>query len=74
MKAAETTIPIATRSKLGKTRSRDSSVCKGSDYDSDELEFLRAVDDYKRNTGRAFPAWTEILAVFKTLGYRKVPL
>jgi hypothetical protein len=46
----------------------------GSDYTENELEFLRAVDTYKRETGRAFPTWTEVLNVLVSLGYRKVPL
>jgi hypothetical protein len=35
------------------------------------LEFLQAVDEYKRRTGKAFPTWTEILEILKSLGYRK---
>jgi hypothetical protein len=35
------------------------------------LEFLQAVDEYKRKTGKAFPTWTEILEILKSLGYRK---
>lgn len=62
-------IPIATRTKGH--RSRCQQVATGADYTPDELEFLTAVDAYKRQTGRAFPAWTEILALFVSLGYKK---
>ena len=40
---------------------------------SDELlEFVLAIDDYKRANNRPFPAWSEVFEVIKYLGYRKV--
>lgn len=42
----------------------------GSQYDADEIEFLQAMDRFKRT--RPFPTWTEVLQVLKSLGYRKV--
>lgn len=44
----------------------------GSEYAADEVEFLMAVEAYKRNYRRPFPTWTEVLKVLKSLGYRKV--
>lgn len=41
------------------------------DYSDDEREFQMAVDRYKRAARRPFPALSEILAVLKSLGYRK---
>lgn len=38
----------------------------------EQLEFLKAVDEYKRVNNRPFPTWTEILDVVLYLGYRKV--
>ncbi len=35
------------------------------------IEFITAVDEYKRKRGRPFPSWSEILEVVKQLGYRK---
>lgn len=43
----------------------------GSEYTAEELEFLRAMDRYKRERRRPFPAWSEVLAVLKSLGYQK---
>jgi hypothetical protein len=40
-------------------------------YSDDELEFLRAMDRYKRERRRPYPTWTEVLAVLKSLGYGK---
>jgi hypothetical protein len=37
----------------------------------DEIEFVRAVDRYKRKFNRQFPTWSEILAIVKELGYTK---
>lgn len=42
-------------------------------YDADEIEFLQAVDRYKREKSRPFPTWAEVLEVLKSLGYRKEP-
>ncbi len=42
----------------------------GSTYDADEVEFLKAMELFKRS--RPFPTWSEVLRVLKGLGYRKV--
>lgn len=38
----------------------------------EQLEFLKAMDEYKRVNTRPFPTWTEVLDVVLFLGYRKV--
>lgn len=43
----------------------------GSEYDADDLEFLKAMDEYRRDFKRPFPGCSEYLAVLKSLGYRK---
>ncbi len=42
--------------------------------DDESLEFIRAIEKFKFEKGRAFPSWTEVLTILKTLGYRKVAL
>jgi hypothetical protein len=37
------------------------------------LEFITAIDEYKRSNERPFPSWSEILEIVKTLGYEQVP-
>jgi len=37
----------------------------------EEIEFVRAIDRYKRKFNRPFPTWSEVLAVVKELGYTK---
>src|SRR5262249_61635698 len=38
----------------------------------EQLEFIKAVDEYKRVNNRPFPTWTEVLDLVLYLGYRKV--
>ena len=35
------------------------------------IEFITAIDDYKRKHGRPFPSWSEVFDVLKGLGYRR---
>jgi hypothetical protein len=39
--------------------------------DEDAMEFIQAIEAFKRAKHRAFPTWGEVLAVVKSLGYRK---
>lgn len=41
-------------------------------YSDDESEFLRAMDRYKTDNHRPFPTCQEVLAVIRSLGYRRV--
>ncbi len=41
-------------------------------YDADDVEFMKAVHEYKKKHRRPFPTFCEILAIAKSLGYRKV--
>jgi hypothetical protein len=36
------------------------------------MEFMMAMNDYKRRSGRMFPTWSELLEVLRGLGYEKV--
>lgn len=63
----------AVERKQGKTDRRkqiDPTTCD-RDYSGEELEFMRAMDDYKRQNGRMFPTCSEILEVIRSLGYTK---
>jgi len=42
----------------------------GSDYTEDEVEWLRAIDRYKSETGKQQLSAKEILMVAHSLGYR----
>jgi hypothetical protein len=51
---------------------RFGGVNSGSEYTDEEREFMMAVDRYKRERQRPHPSWREILAVARSLGYRRV--
>lgn len=53
---------------------RADSIETGSmaQYTPDQLQFLKAMDRYKRDNRRPFPTWCEVLQVLVSLGYRKV--
>ena len=48
----------------------DPTTCD-RDYGGDEVEFMQAVERYKRTSGRMFPTCSEILEVVKSLGYTR---
>lgn len=56
--------PVERRRKI------DPTTCE-RDYSSDEREFMHALDDYKRISGRSFPTCSEILEVVRGLGYSR---
>ncbi len=56
------------RRKKQRRRQIDPTTCE-RDYNIEEIEFMRAMDDYKRASGRMFPTCSEILEVIRGLGY-----
>ena len=36
------------------------------------LDFIQAIDEYKRVNERPFPSWSEVFEIIQYLGYRKV--
>jgi hypothetical protein len=60
------------RAKVNRRRQIDPTTCE-RDYSDDEVEFMNALDEYKRKSGRMFPTCSEILEVLVALGYRKLP-
>jgi hypothetical protein len=62
---------VGPRRKVERRRQIDPTTCE-RDYSGDEIEFMKAMDDYKRQSGRQFPTWSEVLEVIRCLGYRKV--
>jgi hypothetical protein len=58
------------RVKVARRRQIDPTTCE-RDYSIEEVEFMSALDDYKRTSGRMFPTCSEILEVLRKLGYEK---
>ncbi len=52
-------------------RNVDPTTCE-RDYRPEELEFMQAVEQYKRRSGRMFPTCSELLEVVRELGYVRV--
>ena len=62
----------ASRARQASRRRRliDPATCE-RDYSAAEMEFMKAIQDYKQASGRMFPTWSEVLEVFQGLGYEK---
>src|SRR5216684_6942751 len=52
-------------------RQVDPTTCE-REYNDEEIAFMKAMDQYKRDNRRPFPTWSEVLEVLRALGYRKV--
>ncbi len=70
-------IPVAVDRRLGERRAKvsrrrqiDPTTCE-RDYTPEEVEFMSAMDNYKRRSGRMFPTCSEVLEVVRSLGYVK---
>jgi hypothetical protein len=72
-------IPVAVERRKGvdrreqgeRRRQVDPTTCE-RDYTDEEILFMKAMDQYKRDNRRPFPTWSEVLEVLRALGYRKV--
>src|SRR5215475_7080171 len=70
-------IPVAldrrkSKERRGERRRQvDPTTCE-RDYNEEEIAFMKAMDQYKRDNRRPFPTWSEVLEVLRALGYRKV--
>jgi hypothetical protein len=72
-------IPVAVERRSGQERRNqgerrrqvDPTTCE-RDYNDEEIIFMKAMDQYKRDNRRPFPTWSEVLEVLYSLGYRKV--
>ena len=63
--------PAVERRKVKRRRQIDPTTCE-REYSDQEIEFMQAMDEYKRASGRMFPTCSEILEVLSKLGYRQV--
>ncbi|MEZ6089850.1 MAG: hypothetical protein R3C05_17840 [Pirellulaceae bacterium] len=66
---ADTTSAVKTgHRKAQRRRQIDPTTCE-RDYNEKEIEFMHALDAYKRSAGRMFPTCSEVLEVIRSLGY-----
>jgi hypothetical protein len=68
--SARATRACQARHKSGRRRLVDPTTCE-RDYSHAELEFMKAIQEYKAQSGRPFPTWSEVLEVVRSLGYQK---
>lgn len=61
-------VRLERRQKVNRRRQIDPTTCE-RDYTDDEVQFMNALDDYKRASGRMFPTCSEVLEVVRSLGY-----
>jgi hypothetical protein len=67
---AQATRAAEARNASGRRRFIDPATCE-RDYSTAELEFMQAMQAYKKSSGRMFPTWSEVLEVLRALGYEK---
>ena len=68
--------PIKQSKKKSESPAAEDESPRGAATKPDEmppevLEFITAIDDYKRLNRRPFPNWSEVLEVLKGLGYQR---
>jgi len=56
----------------GRRRSDLRRAAEEGEITDELLEFVMAIDEYKRINHKPFPSWSEVFEVIRYLGYRKV--
>lgn len=56
----------------GRRRGEVRKAAEEGEMTNELLEFVMAIDEYKRANDRPFPSWSEIFEIIQYLGYRKV--
>jgi hypothetical protein len=56
----------------GRRRSDVRREAEEGEMTDELLEFVMAIDEYKRVNNKPFPTWSEVFEVIRYLGYRKV--
>jgi hypothetical protein len=72
--------PVATerRAKLdrrrgpGRRRTDSRRSAEEGEMTTEQFEFIKAIEEYKKVNRKPFPSWTEVLEILQALGYRKV--
>jgi len=67
--AIHTKHEVVDQRKIERRRQIDPTTCE-RDYSDQEIDFMKAMDDYKRRSGRQFPTWSEVLEVLHSMGLK----
>lgn len=66
--------PTKRKKKSGESDTETARARKSTRPDemsAEVMEFITAVDEYKRAHQRPFPTWSEVLEILKALGYQR---
>lgn len=56
----------------GRRRADDRREAEEGEMNTEQFEFIMAIETYKKVNKRLYPTWTEILEIVRQLGYRKI--
>jgi hypothetical protein len=56
----------------GRRRGEVRRAAEEGEISGELLEFIMAIDEYRRINERPFPSWSEVFEIIQYLGYRKV--
>ena len=56
----------------GRRLSDERRSAEEGEMNTEQFEFIMAIETYKKVNKRMYPTWTEVLEVVRQLGYRKV--
>ncbi len=56
----------------GRRRAEVRKAAEEGEISGELLDFIMAIDEYKRVNDRPFPSWSEVFEIIHYLGYRKV--
>ena len=63
--------PDPKSTKQPKQSAKKATATRPDEMSDEVVEFITAIDEYKRLNGRPFPNWSEVLEIVKSLGYAK---
>ena len=69
--APERRTTLAAREKARGYERKNHPTTSEMDYSPEEMEFMSAIQRWKRRTGKQFPTWAEVLEVCRSIGYSK---
>jgi hypothetical protein len=70
-KASKKASKTAAKKSSGKGAKKPIRKSPDTEVDEEVLDFIAAIDAYKKEKNRPFPNWSEVLLVLKELGYKK---
>jgi len=56
----------------GRRRAEVRKAAEEGEISGELLDFIMAIDEYKRVNDRPFPSWSEVFEIIHYMGYRKV--